>query len=83
MFPIDVIKKATGDLVFIELKDNTKYMGNLSAVDQWMNIVLENATKKNCNTNIKKIYIRGYSIKRVCIEKTVLQKKAQNEQETK
>lgn len=59
--PLNVLAKFVNTNVTIKLKNNIEYNGKMINIDQYMNIMLDNAEEKDGNTKARygRIIIRG------------------------
>lgn len=62
--PLDVLNRAKGNEVLVELKNGTKYMGSLKSFDIHLNIVLFNSVEivDENKKEVGDILIRGDTI---------------------
>lgn len=63
--PFDTLNKARGKRIVVELKGGKQYVGSLSAWDQHINIVLDDAEEKENNELKRKlgtVFVRGDTI---------------------
>ncbi len=63
--PLDALNKSRNKRVIVELKNNKQYIGNLTAFDIHINVVLDDAEERE-NGDLKKkigtVFIRGDTI---------------------
>ena len=63
--PLRALQRRIGSSILIRLKDGTEYTGDLKEYDNFMNVILTNATEKEDTGETGKfeeIFIRGNNI---------------------
>ena len=69
--PLNVLQKAITKQVSVRLKNEIEYRGRMSAVDPYMNVILEDADEQEGGSkkaNYGKVVIRGNNVLYIRIE---------------
>ena len=68
--PLNVLLHSLNGNVIVKLKNNVEYRGKMVRCDNYMNIILEEATEafdSNVIANYGNIFIRGNNILYICV----------------
>ncbi len=63
--PLRALQKKLGSKILIRLKDGTEYKGSLKEYDNFMNVILSDASeyiKKEETNKFKEIFVRGNNV---------------------
>ena len=68
--PLNVLMHSLNGNVIVKLKNNIEYRGKMVRCDNYMNIILEEATEaldSNVIANYGNIFIRGNNVLYICV----------------
>jgi len=68
--PLNVLLHSLNSDVIVKLKNNVEYRGKMARCDNYMNIILEEATEaldSNLIANYGNVFIRGNNILYICV----------------
>lgn len=80
MLPLYLLTNAKGQQLVIELKNGETIVGQLTNVDNWMNLTLTDVTHTSASDTVKlsEIYVRGNFIKYIKLQDDVIEKVKQS-----
>ncbi|SCU97924.1 LADA_0H09340g1_1 [Lachancea dasiensis] len=80
MLPLYLLTNAKGQEMVIELKNGEAIVGQLTNVDNWMNLTLANVTHTSASDSVKlrEIYVRGNFIKSIKLQEDAIEKVKQS-----
>ncbi|MFQ5763190.1 MAG: LSM domain-containing protein [Candidatus Bathyarchaeia archaeon] len=69
--PLTILARSINNYVMVKLKNDLEYRGRLAQSDNYMNLILNDATEYNSNepaAEYGNIFIRGNNILYICVD---------------